>query len=101
MVETYTGTLFHPTDLHEAEVTLLFFDEDRYARKAGGINEDEYRRVIVKGVKAWDVVHGGEEAEKIEAITGEIDERHEYLVLHFVGGCVNIYRNSHVAMFVL
>ena len=101
MVETYHGTLFHPTDLPEAEVKLLFFDEDRYARKAGWIDEDEYREVIVKGVKSWDVVHGGEEAEQIEAITGEIDERHEYLVLHFVGGCVNIYRNSHVIMFIL
>lgn len=35
MVETYTGTLFHPTNLHEAEIKLLFFEEDRYARKAG------------------------------------------------------------------
>ena len=102
MVETYHGTLFHPTDLPEADVTLLFFENDRYAkREHSHVDEDEYTKVIVKGVKSWDVVHGGEEAEQIEAITGEIDERHEYLVLHFVGGCVNIYRNSHVAMFVL
>lgn len=94
MKTSYHGTLFHPVDLPEADIELLFFEGDKHA------SAEEPNRVTVKGLTAWDIIEGGEEAEQIEALTGEIDENHEYLVLHFKGGCVNIYRNSHVAMFI-
>ena len=96
MKRTYHGTLFHMEDLPEADVKLLFYENDKYTHP-----DEEPNEVHVKGLTSWDIIEGGKEAEEIEALTGDIDEHHEYLVLHFEGGCVNIYRNSHVAMFVL
>ena len=97
MKRSYHGTFMRP-DLREAKVFLEFYEGTKYDACDNGEEPNEVR---VKGLTAWDIIEGGEEAEQIESLTGEIDENHEYLVLHFEGGCVNIYRNSHVVMFIL
>lgn len=98
MKRSYHGTLLRP-NLAEATVILEFFEGVKYAETEE--ERGEPNEVIVKDLTAWDIIEGGEEAEEVENLTGEIDENHEYLILHFKGGCVNIYRNSHVAMFII
>lgn len=99
MKHTYNRTLFHD-DLTEAKIDLYFSEEDRYTRgsRIYGLNDDEEQKITVTGVKSWTVVEGGEEAEALENIT-EVDENHEYLILNYADGHAEVYRNSHVTMF--
>lgn len=92
MKHTYNGTLFHE-DLTEATFKLLFHEGLKYT-------VEPFKAEEFKGVKSWDLIEGGKEAELIEAMMDEVDEHHEYLVLHFTDGSVRAYRNSHVTMFV-
>lgn len=98
MKRSYHGTFTHTDDLADAKVILDFFKGTKYDAHA---NKEEPNEVVVTGLTSWDIIEGGKEAEEIENLTGEIDENHEYLVLYFKGGCVNIYRNSHVVMFII
>ena len=52
------------------------------------------------GVKSWDIIEGGVEADEIEQERCGIDENREYLVLNFVDGSSSVFRNSHVDMFI-
>jgi len=102
MKRTYTGTLFHP-DLTEAEVRLYVSKKNKYERgsriyMADDVPEDE-ELLEFTGLRRWDVIEGGKEAEVLEEIVDEIDENHEYLVLYFENK-VEIYCNSKVTMFI-
>lgn len=91
--KTYYGTLFH-RDLTEAKILLVFTDKTKYEKDA------EETEVSVTGVKSWTVVEGGKEAEGCERWLNEKDENDEYLVLTYADGRFDVYRNSHVAMFI-
>lgn len=95
MKRTYTRTTFIE-DLTQATVTLYISNATKYEA-----SEDDEIKVEYTGVKAWDIIEGGKEAEEIEAETDAsgIDENHEYLVLHFENGEAATFRNSHVDMF--
>lgn len=100
---TYTGTLMRP-NLAEAKIDLYISKADKYNRgsriyMADEEPEDE-ERVEVTGVISWTLIEGGEEADKIRDLTGLYDENNEYLVLKYENGKVEIYRNSHVTMFI-
>lgn len=97
MKTTYTGTLFHPTNLQEADVKLYIHKYNKYE---GGA-DPEPERVTCTGLISWTVVEGGEEADTIRELTGLYDENNEYLILKFENGKVEIHRNSHVTMFII
>ncbi len=96
MKRTFTGTTFNP-DLTKATVKLLVYKHNKYNALDGEEIEVKYT-----GVKSWDVIEGGAEAEEIEASTDQsgVDDNHEYLVLHFEDGNTATYRNSYVDMFI-
>lgn len=103
MKTTYTRTLFNP-DLTKAKVELYISEDSKYNRGsriyvAGEEPEDE-KKVEFTGLLSWTIIEGGEEADAIRALTGLYDENNEYLVLKFENGKVEIYRNSHVTMFI-
>ena len=97
MKKTYTRTLFIE-NLEDVKVRLFIYDGCKYTAKSV---EDlgEETEVIYNGIKAWDVIEGGEEAEEIESDADIVDEFHEYLVLHLLDGNTATFRNSHVDMF--
>lgn len=92
---TYTRTLFIK-NLQEAEVVIYSFEKTKYE-----IN-DTYTETRYTGLTSWDIIEGGKEAEEIEKDLApeQIDENHEYLVLHFNTLETATYRNSHVQMFI-
>ncbi len=94
MKETYTRTLFHE-DLTKLNVKLYLSAQPKW-------EEGEDVLVETTGLKSWDLIQGGTEAEEIEKDLPEIgyDEYHEYLVLHYENGETATYRNSHVIMFI-
>ena len=99
MKNTYTRTLF-VNDLSEVKVIIYITEGCKYTAKS--IDDLGEERVVEYngGLKSWDVVEGGPEAEEIEAYADDscIDEFHEYLVLHFTDGSMATFRNSHVDM---
>jgi len=99
MKNTYTRTLFIK-DLSKAKVIVYITEGCKYTAKS--IDDLGEERVVEYngGLKSWDVVEGGPEAEEIEVHTDGscIDEFHEYLVLHFTDGSMATFRNSHVDM---
>jgi hypothetical protein len=97
MKREYTGTLFI-SDLTKVEVRLDIYDKPKYE-----VQEKEPKTVRYNNVTQWDIIEGGEEAEEIENMFdgNDLDENHEYLVLHFASGDTATYRNSHVAMFII
>ena len=98
MINTYTGTLFI-RDLPKATVEIIGHGVCKY--NTNGTLENKWKKEYT-GVKAWDIIEGGKEAEAIEAETdaNSVDEYHEYLVLHFEDGTQATFRNSHVTMFI-
>ena len=103
MKRTYTGTFFHPDDLTEAKVQLYVSNRNKYERGSriyvgDEVPEDE-TLVEFTGLKKWQIVEGGRDAEVLEEIVDEIDDNHEYLILYFKDS-VKIYRNSYVTMFI-
>ena len=78
--------------LQKATIRIYLYDEDKYT---GNITEET--EIKYTGLKAWDIIEGGQEAEEIEA-DGLLDEHHEYLVLHFNDGTQATFRNSHTDM---
>ena len=98
MKTTYTATLFNPI-LEEARFILYFTETPKYDVSDGnGIDEDT--KVEFTGVKSWTIVEGGEDAELCEKLVDKKDEYDEYLILNFKDK-TEIYRNSHVVMFVI
>lgn len=96
MKRTFTETTTYTNEeLREAQVKLYVYGECKYTEKIE--NEVEVRYT---GLVAWDIIEGGEEAERIEIETGDTDEFHEYLVLHFEDGTTSTFRNSHCDMFI-
>ena len=97
MKKTYTRTLTIE-NLEDVKVRLYIYDGCKYTAKSV---EDlgEETAVIYNGIKAWDIIEGGNEAEEIEADADMVDEFHEYLVLHLLDGNTATFRNSHVDMF--
>lgn len=96
MKKTYTETwTMSNKKLRKATVRLFVYKEDKYTQ-----NITDEIEVTYKGLTAWDIIVGGEEAKEIEALTDAsgVDEHHEYLVLHFEDGETATYRNSHVDM---
>lgn len=99
MIKTYTRTLFKK-NLEEATFELHFYTKSKF--------DDTYNfedEIVDRftGVKSWDIVEGGKEAEAIERDEYNyynIDENHEYLVLHFKNGKHATFRNSTVDMFI-
>jgi hypothetical protein len=103
MKTTYTGTMFHP-DVTTAKVELYISKVNKYDRGgriyvAGEEPEDE-EKVILPPVKSWAIVEGGTEADAVETIMDEVEENREYLIINFADGKTEIYRNSHVTMFI-
>lgn len=96
MKRRYTGTLFHP-DLPLSEIEITIYERTKYERQVNPPKE-----IIYKGITAWSVIEGGEEAEEIERELDAkaADEFHEYLVLELLDGSRATFRNSHVSMFV-
>ena len=97
MKTTYTGTLFH-RDLTTAKVELYITKSNKYDCKDEYTGEPE--KVFLPPIKSWSVVEGGPEADVIETIINEVDENREYLIINFADGKTEIYRNSHVTMFI-
>lgn len=100
---TYTGTMMRP-DLSKARVELYISKTNKYERgsriyMAGEEPEDE-EKIVLPPIKSWTMVEGGPEADAIETIIGTVDENHEYLIINFVNGKTEIYRNSYVTMFI-
>lgn len=99
MKSTYTRTLFIDNEeLQKATIKIFVHDGCKYTTKTHKIL-DEMR---YKGLTAWDIIEGGEEAEEIEKgfDASNADEYHEYLVLHFNDGTTATFKNSHVDMFI-
>lgn len=102
MKTTYTGTLLHP-DLTTAKVELYISRVNKYERGsriyiADEEPEDE-ERIALPPIKSWTIVEGGAEADAVETIC-EKDDNREYLIINFVNGTTEIYRNSYVTMFI-
>ena len=100
---TYTGTWMRP-NLAEAEIVLYISKVNKYDRGSriyvNGEDPEDEEKVILPPAKSWTLVEGGPEAEAIETIMDEVDENHEYLIINFVNGSNEIYRNSYVTMFI-
>ena len=94
---TYHGTLFNP-DLTEAVILLYFTDNVKHS-KVYGLTDEEDKPIKVTGVKSWTIVEGGDEAKLCEKFVDEKDENDEYLILNFTDK-IEVYRNSHVTMFI-
>ena len=96
MINSYNRTLFKP-DLTKATFELYLTDEVKYDVDD---LETEATKVTYKGVKSWDLIEGGPEAEEIEKYSDMMDEEHAYLVLHLSNGETATFRNTHVTMFI-
>jgi hypothetical protein len=97
MITTYTQTMMMSNErLQKATIEIEIFVKTKYE------SEEPNAIAEYKGLTAWDIIEGGEEAKAIEAETDEnsADEHHEYLVLHFNNGETATFRNSHVNMFI-
>ena len=96
MKKTYTRTTFIE-NLEEAKVRIYLFDGCKYtARTAEDLGEET--QITFNGIKSYDIIECGEEADEIEARSDIADEFHEYLVLHLLDGNTATFRNSHVDM---
>ena len=93
-MKTYTQTMFI-SDLEHAKVRLYLTEDEKYDSPSNA------KVVDYTGVIAWDIIEGGEEAQRIEERGELVDEHHEYLVLHFKDGQTATFRNSHVDMFII
>ena len=96
MKRTYDQTFtMNNKELQKATIRLYLYNSNKYT---GNITEE--KKVDYTGLKYWDIIEGGTEAEEIEADTDEhgVDDNHEYLVLHFVNGRTATFRNSYVDM---
>lgn len=103
-IRTYTGTLCRP-NLAEAKIELYCFQVSKLERGSkiyveGEDPKDEEKKILT-GVKSWSIVEGGAEAEAIEMVIDAKDDIHEYLVINYLDGRTEIYRNTYVTMFVL
>lgn len=98
MRKTYTRTLFID-DLPSAVVTIYDYHMPKYS---GNISRSDADKTEFTGVTSWDIVSGGIEAKYVESKLDpdDLDENHEYLVLHFEDGSEVIYKNSNVSMFI-
>lgn len=94
MKQTYERTLFIE-DLRTAHVELTVFNVPRFQAK-----RNEGKTVYYTGLTSWDIISGGEEAKAIEMFTNDIDDNHEYLVLHFEDGSMATFRNSYVDLWI-
>ena len=95
MIRTFTRTLFMDNEeLQKATIKVYSYNASKYTDKI--TDETEFK---FTGLKAWDVIEGGAEAEEIEASYKMTDDNHEYLVLHLDGSEV-VFRNSYVDMFI-
>ena len=107
MIKTYTQTWTMSNErLQKATIKITVYDEPKYIKNGDNVTwndacGEDGVDVTYTGLTAWDIIVGGKEAEKIEAMTDAsgIDESHEYLVLHFNDGTTSTFRNSHVDMF--
>ena len=98
MKRTYNRTLLHE-DLREATVLLEVYENSKYLAKEksdlGKITEVKYNNLV-----SWDIVCGGKEADEIEKDFNDVDNNHEYLVLHFDNNETSTFRNSYCDLFV-
>lgn len=99
MFEAYTRTLFHE-DLTKARIELYIHEATKYE----AAEEDETKE-IKTGVRAWSIVTGSDaveiEYELVTLMDEPLDEYGEYLVLYYENGEKDIFRNSHVSMFII
>ena len=93
MKRTYYGTLLN-RDLPKANIKLEVTDKVKW-------EAEESATFNYTGIRCWDLIEGGKEADLIEKALNIVDENHEYLVLHFTDERILVFRNSHVVMFVL
>lgn len=103
-IRTYTSTWRRP-NLADAKIELYVLKVSKYERGSriyieGEEPEDEEKRILT-GVKSWSIIEGGAEAEALEAVIDAKDETHEYLVINYVDGKTEVYRNTYVTMFIL
>lgn len=95
MMRSFTRTLFMDNEeLQKATIKIYSYNASKYTGKV--TEETEFK---FTGLKAWDVIEGGAEAEAIEAKTNMKDDNHEYLVLH-LDKSEMVFRNSYVDMFI-
>ena len=103
-IRTYTGTWRRPY-LADAKIELYILKVSKYERGSrlyieGEEPEDEEKRILT-GVMSWSIIEGGEEADAIERLTKLLDDAHEYLIINYIDGKSEIFRNSYVTMFIL
>lgn len=78
-----------------AIVEIEVYSECKYTAPAE-VFEDSIK--VDYSIESWEIVTG-EDAVEIEAEMDEIDDHHEYLVLHLMDGNTATFRNSYVDMF--
>lgn len=94
MKKTYNRTMFID-NLPEALVKVIVYDRCKYDRQSR-IKE----RLFFTGLESWDIISGEDEARMIESYTKDVDEIHEYMILHFMDGTERIFCNSYVDLFI-
>lgn len=99
MKRTYDHTLTIDNEaLQTAPITILAYSENKYKTDV----MSDVKIIKYTGLKSWDIITGGKEAEEIESETDEsgVDDHHEYLVLHFNDGSSSTFRNSYVDLMI-
>lgn len=115
MKNTYYGTMFH-SELKEEEITIYIYEKCKYKNNTKPISYRASNNIIdhtiylgsakhkirFKNVICWSIINGND-AKEIEARINDIDDiddYHEYLILHFTNGETQIFKNSYVDMFI-
>lgn len=103
MKRTFNKTFFSD-DLRDSIFKLKLYNDCKLDR-TGEYKDKDLDETVIRytGVTSWDIIEGGAEAEEIEKQidASQVDDYHEYLVLHFDNGETATFRNTYCDMFVI